>query len=130
VKLVQFSTCIRARLSHSAPLATCEKAIGKENDYSADHATKEACGFSGFIPADSLAKIRRNERTYNSQNSRQNKAFRLEFVTRHNELGNHPNDKANYDRPKDAHPSAHSSHTTTVARYIGPKRVSTPLCSH
>jgi hypothetical protein len=93
-------------LSSSAPLATCEKAIDKENDYSADHTTNEACEFSGIIPADSLAKISRDERTYNSQNSRQNKAFRLVFVTGHNELGNHSNDKANNDCPKDAHPSA------------------------
>jgi len=42
--------------SGSAPLAACEKAIDKEDDYCTDHSTKEACRFSGLIPPDRLAR--------------------------------------------------------------------------
>jgi hypothetical protein len=84
-------------------LAACKKAVDKEDDYCTDHSTKEACRFSGLIPPNRLAKVSRNKRADNSQNGRQNKAPRLSFVTRHNELGNHPNDKADYNCPKDAH---------------------------
>ena len=75
-------------------MAACEKAVDKEDDYCTDHSTKEACRFSGLIPPDRLAKVSRNKRADNSQNARQNKAFWLSFITRHNELSNHPNDKA------------------------------------
>jgi hypothetical protein len=89
--------------SASSPLATYDEAVEKEEDYCADHSTNEARRFSRHIPPDRLTQIGRNERAYNSQNGRQNKPLRLSFVARHNELGNHSNDKANDNCPKDAH---------------------------
>jgi hypothetical protein len=89
--------------SGSSPLATYDEAVEKEEDYCADHSTNEARSFSRPIPPDRLTQIGRNERAYNSQNGRQNKPLRLSFVARHNELGNHSNDKANDNCPKNAH---------------------------
>src|SRR6516165_9850318 len=86
-----------------APLATGDKPIDKEYDYRADHTTKEAGRFSSLIPSDRLTKVGRNESSDNSQNAGQNKAPWLSFVAGHNELGNHSNNKANDDRPKDTH---------------------------
>jgi hypothetical protein len=82
-----------------APWATGDKSINKEYDHRADHTTKEACAFSGLIPSDSLAKVGSDERADNPQNGGQNKAFRLIVGTRHNELGNHSNEKTNDDCP-------------------------------
>jgi hypothetical protein len=84
-------------------LATYDETIDKEKDYRADYTTNETGRLSGLIPSNSLSEVSRNERAYDSQNDRQNEAFRLGLVARHNELGNHSNDKANNDCPKDAH---------------------------
>jgi hypothetical protein len=84
-------------------LATYDETIDKEKDYRADYTTNETGRLSGLIPSNSLSEVSRNERAYDSQNDRQNEAFRLGLVARHNELGNHSNDKANNNRPKDAH---------------------------
>ena len=98
-KLLEFPTIVTLL---ATPLAVCDQAIDKEKNYRANQTTKEACGFPGLIPPDSLAEISCNERAYNSQNGRQNEAFRLSFVAGHNELGNHSNDKAHDNCPKGA----------------------------
>jgi hypothetical protein len=83
-------------------LTSGEETIGKKQDYCAGHATKKTGRLSRLIPADSLPKVSRNERAYNSQDGRQNKTPWLTFVARHDELGNHANDKPNDNCPKDA----------------------------
>jgi hypothetical protein len=52
----------------------------------------------GAIPTERLAQKRRNERTDDSQNGRQNKASRL-VVSRHDEFRNDTSYESNNDRP-------------------------------
>src|SRR5258705_13312478 len=89
--------------SASSPLATYDEAVEKEEDYCADPRTNEARRFSRHIPPDRLTQIGRNEHAYNSQTGRHNKPLRLSFAASHSELGNHSNDRANDNCPKDAH---------------------------
>jgi hypothetical protein len=89
--------------SAGTPLTADDQAVEKKQDYRADYGADEACGFTVPIPADSLAQISRNERTDNSQYSREDKAFGLGFIAGHNELGDHTDDKANDNGPNDTH---------------------------
>src|SRR5215475_6989376 len=83
-----------------------DQAIDKEEDDGADDSAEEACGLVGTVPSDGLPEVSRNEGAHDPQNGRQDEAPRLCLVAGHDELGNHSNNEANDNRPKDVHLSA------------------------
>src|SRR6185437_2258633 len=102
--------CCDLRISASSrlrngvkPSGAHDEAIDEQQDDGADDAANEACGLAGIVPADGLPKVSRDECADDPQNGRQDEALRLGLVAGHDEFGNHSNDEADNDGPKDAH---------------------------
>src|SRR6478735_9053491 len=64
---------------------SCDHAINKQNDNSANHGADQPRTLAWAIPTERLAEKRRNERSHDSQNGGENEASRL-VISRHDEL--------------------------------------------
>src|SRR5579871_3416110 len=105
--------------------AAHDEAIDKEQDDGADDGADETRRLSGDVQYHGLPEIRRNERADDPQNSRQDEALRLGLVARHDKLGNHSDNEANDNRPKDVHltaPPEPPLGTTNMLRAIASRR--------
>ena len=101
-----------------------DETVSRQNHDCSKRRSDQAGSFVWPIPSQTLSKKRRNERSHDAENCRQDKARRL-VLSRHDEFRNDASQESDNNRPDNAH-STDPLSVHTQAKTLGAGKSSIP----